>query len=131
MLFAVEKIMENRKRAVEIGLRIKDARTKRGWSQTELGKMFTKPVTQKAITAWESGTNMPRADKMEELSKIFKLPVGYLQYGHTDDKIKKDEEKNMLIMIAQFGDLLSRATPDKLAKVIKVLEEKPKDKTIC
>lgn len=64
------------------GEKIKEERTKRGWTQTELGKKVGKSL--RTVVDWEHGKALPRTRKVyDDLSEVLEVPVSYLL---TDDE---------------------------------------------
>lgn len=57
---------------MSIGKNIKDLRLSAGLSQAELGKIAG--VTDKAVSAWESGTKTPRMGPIEKIAAHFGVP---------------------------------------------------------
>lgn len=68
---------------MEFHQRLKDLRTESGYTQKQIAEMLN--IKQPPYQRWESGANKPRADKLEELAKIFNVSISYL-LGETDIK---------------------------------------------
>ena len=51
-------------------------RKEKGWSQEDLGAQMN--VSRQAVSRWESGSAVPEVEKLEDLSKLFGVSVGYL-----------------------------------------------------
>lgn len=58
-------------------------RKEKGWSQEDLGAQMN--VSRQAVSRWESGSAVPEVEKLEDLSKLFGVSVGYLL--ETEDEI--------------------------------------------
>ena len=58
----------------KVGKRITELRKEKNWSQDKLAEKLD--VTRQTIYNWESGSVAPTADKLAELSKLFKVSVG-------------------------------------------------------
>lgn len=54
-------------------------RKKKNLTQEQLAKMLG--VTRTTVTLWERGTNKPRLEMIEKLTKIFNCPIDKLLYG--------------------------------------------------
>lgn len=61
--------------------RLRSLRTERGWTQEELSQRLNS--TKSAVANWETGTRVPKADKLEEIADLFNVDLGYL-LGKTD-----------------------------------------------
>lgn len=58
-------------------------RKEKGWSQEDLGAQMN--VSRQAVSRWESGSAVPEVEKLEDLSKLFGVSVGYLL--ETEDEV--------------------------------------------
>lgn len=56
---------------IDIGQRIKELRTEKGWTQKELAKQVG--VSQKAIDYWERNVNEPKIGYFIALLKVFDI----------------------------------------------------------
>ena len=75
--------------ANELGLILRSARKKQGWSQASLAALMH--VSRAAVTQWENGTTSPSTNKLLELSKIFGIDF-VLASGSLEDREKGYEE---------------------------------------
>ncbi|ACU76138.1 protein of unknown function DUF955 [Catenulispora acidiphila DSM 44928] len=64
--------------AVEVGQRIRAARTRRGWSQAELAARLAGQPTPTAISYWESGRRSVGLDDLIELARVLGLGISEL-----------------------------------------------------
>lgn len=55
------------------GEKIRELRTKRGWTQVQLGEKLN--VSSHAISKWETDTNMPSAEGLKEVADLFKVTI--------------------------------------------------------
>ena len=78
------KINDRTETRVRMGKIIKEARTKKGLTQSDLGKMLGK--SNNAITNWEKGTNSPDVDSIELLCSILGIPVNYMFKPRENEK---------------------------------------------
>lgn len=62
-----------------LGSRIKTARTRAGLSQAALGKVFG--ISREAVSAWESDTNAPTADKLGRIAQETSVRAEWLITG--------------------------------------------------
>ena len=61
------------------GILIKEARTKKGYTQSELGDLLG--VTNKAVSRWENGESFPDIGVLENLSQIIEVSIQDLVVG--------------------------------------------------
>ena len=64
---------------VHVGLRLREARTLKNWTQTELGERVGLSFQQ--IQKYENGANRIGASRLWHLSQILELPVSYFFEG--------------------------------------------------
>ena len=64
----------------QIGQRIREARTRRSWSQAQLAKAAS--VSQPTVANWESGSHSPRDAALERLSSALHVERLWLLEGH-------------------------------------------------
>ena len=58
---------------------IRNARTKKGYTQVELGDLIG--VTNKAISRWEKGDSFPDISVIEELSRVLDIRIQDIVIG--------------------------------------------------
>ena len=85
--------------------RIKELRTSRGMTQTDLAKIMA--VTRSSVNAWEMGISVPTAAKLVELSLFFHVSTDYilgLDQRETIDLNGLDEEQKHILyaMLSYF-----------------------------
>lgn len=56
-----------------VGILIKEGRTRKGMTQTELAKLLH--VSVAAVSKWETGKNIPDMSNMERVARILDIPV--------------------------------------------------------
>jgi transcriptional regulator with XRE-family HTH domain len=66
-----------------IGERISQARTRRGWNQSELARRLDKP--RQHLSQVEQGKQQPRAELLIEIATVLGVSTDYL-LGLTDDE---------------------------------------------
>lgn len=72
-------MIDYKKRAVEVGKRIKNEREKCGWSRKKfLPKIFMSENSFKAIQSWENGDRLPDLTSLARMAELFKCDIGYL-----------------------------------------------------
>lgn len=70
--------MDENKKAV--ATRIKAIRLEKGMNLEEFGKLFG--VSKSTVSHWESGTNLPNAERLKTIAKIGDITVNELLYGN-------------------------------------------------
>lgn len=74
--------MAHEKREVEaLGLKLKAARTAAGMTQTEVAQMLTESgyeTGKAAVSAWETGRNVPDTLVLKRLAKHYKVTADFL-----------------------------------------------------
>lgn len=71
---------------------IKTEREKRGWTQTEFGAMIG--INSSAISRIENGTQKFSKDKLDKLSKIFKIELQSIKDLFYADKFAREAYEN-------------------------------------
>ena len=95
-----------------LGDKIKQLREHKGYSQEELANLLK--VHSVTISKWESGTQEPRAKKLNELAKIFNVSNEYLldntetmnKYAYEQDNSKKEDNK---LGVGYWGNIVDNA----------------------
>jgi transcriptional regulator with XRE-family HTH domain len=82
------------------GERLKQLRTERQITQTDLGQIFEQPKAQTTIGTWESGRRQPSIEDIITIAQYFNVSVDWL-FGLTNERknieaIKKEEEPREL-----------------------------------
>lgn len=85
-----------------IGARIKELRASRGMTQAELAAIAG--VTDKAVSTWEKGANVPRMGAIEKLASFFKVSKAYLM-GETDSLVSVIRPSSGSIRIPVLGSI--------------------------
>lgn len=76
------------------GERIKQLRTKKGLSQSQLAELIG--VKKNTVSTWERGTRKPDFPALDSMSNIFEVSIGYI-VGDSEDltPIKKPTEEEL------------------------------------
>lgn len=91
----------------DIGLRIKEARSAKGWTQQRLADTLN--VTVQSVSQWETGRTQPEIDRLIALAGILDVHWDWLKTG---------EIKNDLKTYYSFG--LEKDIMDRLAPIVEV-----------
>lgn len=79
-----------------LGQKIKDMRKQMGISQEMLGEILN--ISRQAITKWENDTGVPEVYNLQELAKVFGVPVDYF----LSDKSTSYNTKQLDIDITKY-----------------------------
>ena len=90
--------------------KLKDIRKKFGLSQEDLAEMLN--VSRQAITKWESGNGIPDVSNLQEISKVFSVPV---------DALLNDESH--LPLVSMKKELDKTKYSSKFSSYAEILEE--------
>ena len=74
----------------KFGDTISRLRKEKGLTQSQLGKLLN--VSYQAISKWENDLAEPSLQSIEEMSKIFDVPVSYF-FNESDDEIETSQKK--------------------------------------
>lgn len=86
----------------EVGRRIREARSKLGISQTELGQLLSRPRSHVAISDVERGKTKLDIEELAEFARILEQPLGYFTetgtrpqviYHRSAQHVSPDERK--------------------------------------
>ncbi|EKU93148.1 LexA repressor [Alloiococcus otitis] len=96
----------------DVGGRIKELRTGRDFSQTELAhKMGYKNYT--TITKWESNNSLPRGKELKMLAELFNVTTDYI-LGLSDEKYPVDDS---------ISSIYSQLNPDRQKKAYRYTQD--------
>ncbi|WP_390253077.1 helix-turn-helix domain-containing protein [Vibrio parahaemolyticus] len=74
-----------------IGIRIKELRNLRGFSQDELAHKLN--LTKSTISQWELGKAYPKRKNIIQLSDFFDVAVEFLEHGIRSESELKESKK--------------------------------------
>ncbi len=82
---------------------IREARTKKNYTQTELGDLIG--VTNKAVSRWENGESFPDIGILENLSKVLEIKIQDIVVG----EVQADDETALteVVRLAKLQKILS------------------------
>lgn len=73
-----------------MGKKIKEAREKKDLSQKDFAKLLN--VSQASVSKYESGENIPRMNKLKQISSILDTPLSYF----LEESQEKSEKKELI-----------------------------------
>jgi transcriptional regulator with XRE-family HTH domain len=92
----------------QLGLRIIQARKRRGWHQEELASRVG--ATRAMLGRWERGLNAPSLEGLAKLSEVLEVTLEELVLGHTPPApVLSPEQRNGLAM--SINHLIETARP--------------------
>ncbi len=83
---------------MELGEKIKQARTNKGWSQEILASMVH--VTRQAVAKWEIGDNEPSIEMIKKLSSVLGVSVMYLMDENDEQGDETKDTQNQVLVSA-------------------------------
>lgn len=100
---------------MDIARKIRELRKEKDWSQAELGEKIG--VTQRHISSWENGANVPSADALIRLSEVLRVSIDYLLLDNVPrEGTHKIDDFSLYDVFRQAEDL-----PDEEKKAIEQL----------
>lgn len=74
-----------------VGQLIRSARKTRGWTQDELADAIGETVTKSLVSRYETGSVLPRIERLEEILKLCGVPVipPLIKAGYRDTAVEK------------------------------------------
>jgi len=98
----------------KIGNRIREARTRKGWSQQQLAERMS--VTRGAISQWESGETELSLKRLSALAESLGTSEDWLRTGRDGttpqpggQPVTRDEWKAALLLAEKFSDQLTKS----------------------
>lgn len=79
-------IMKEEKTAFDFGLRIRQLREERGWSQKELGQRIG--VSKQPVFSYEANVQMPPLERAKRIAEIFGVSLDYLVGWESDPSLR-------------------------------------------
>ena len=71
----------------EVGRRIRQIRTNKGFTLESFGKLFG--ASKSNVQKWENGISLPNKDRLYNISKIAGITVNELLYGNTEKDVEE------------------------------------------
>lgn len=88
----------------KIGCFIKSLRLEKGLTQEQLAEVLG--VTNRSVSRWENGNNLPDLSVLLELAKYFEVDVGDVLGGERKDGNMDEKMKETLLKVADYEQLL-------------------------
>ena len=85
-----------------VGTFIKELRNQAHLSQEELGEKLL--VTNKTVSRWETGANMPDIGLLVELAEFYDVSIPEIINGERKSEKMDKETKETILQVAQYGD---------------------------
>lgn len=84
----------------KMGLFIKDMRKEKGFTQEQLAE--TLGVSNRSISRWENGANMPDFDIVIHLAKFFNVSIEELLDGEKKEDIVNKEKEEAMLKVSDY-----------------------------
>ncbi|MCK9525172.1 MAG: helix-turn-helix domain-containing protein [Limnochordia bacterium] len=85
----------------KFGLFLKELRKEKGLTQEQLAEVLG--VSNRSISRWENGVNMPDFDLVMEMAKFFDIAVGELLDAERKEDMMDMETEESLLKVADYG----------------------------
>ena len=89
----------------KIGCFIKSLRLEKGLTQEQLAEVFS--VTNRSVSRWENGNNLPDISIILELAKYFEVEVGEILDGERKDVNMDEKTEETILKVADYEHLLN------------------------
>lgn len=89
----------------KIGCFIKSLRLEKGLTQEQLAEVLS--VTNRSVSRWENGNNLPDLSVLLELAKYFEVDVGDVLDGERKDGNMDEKTEETLLKVADYEQLLN------------------------
>lgn len=84
----------------KIGIFLKELRKEKNLTQEQLAEILG--VTNRSISRWENGVNMPDFDLVIEIAKYYDVGVEEILYGERKNEMIDKETEQMLLKVAEY-----------------------------
>ena len=92
----------------EVGIRIKQIRTSKGYTLEAFGKLFN--VSKSNVLKWEQGQSLPNKDRLYNISKIAGITVNELLYGNIEKDVEELYQRLIKLPRGEFINLMMRVS---------------------
>lgn len=86
----------------KIGLFLKELRREQGLSQEQFSEIMN--VSNRTVSRWETGRNMPDLDILIEISKYYDVDLREILDGERKSEKMNQEEKDTLLKVADYAE---------------------------
>lgn len=86
----------------KIGLFLKTLRKEKGLTQEQLAEHFQ--ISNRTISRWETGSNMPDLSMLVELADFYGLDISEIIDGERKNENMTKEEKESLLLVADYAE---------------------------
>ncbi len=84
----------------KIGLFLRELRKEKELTQEQLAEQFN--VSNRTVSRWETGTNMPDLSVLVELSDFYQVDIKEIIDGERKSEIMNDETRDTLVKVAEY-----------------------------
>ena len=86
----------------KIGMFLKKLRKEKELTQAQLAEYFN--VSDRTISRWETGNNMPDLSMLVELADFYDVDIREIIDGERKSEIMNNEEKETLLLVADYAE---------------------------
>lgn len=84
----------------KIGLFLKELRKESGFTQEQLSEKLG--VTNRSVSRWENGSNMPDFDMVIEMANLYGVTIEELLDGERKENMIEKEQETTLLKVAEY-----------------------------
>jgi len=100
----------------KIGLFLRELRKEKELTQEQLAEQFN--VSNRTVSRWETGTNMPDLSVLVELSDFYQVDIKEIIDGERKSEKMNEETRETLVKVAEYTEEEKKAQQYKMRKVI-------------
>lgn len=86
----------------KVGRFLKELRSKKGITQEQLAEFMN--VSNRTVSRWETGSNMPDLDVLIELADYYEVEIRELLDGERKNETMNETEKDTLLKVADYSN---------------------------
>lgn len=90
----------------EVGRRIRQIRTNKGFTLEAFGKLFQ--TDKSNVHRWENGVSLPNKDRLYNISKIAGITVNELLYGNIEQDVEELYQRLIKLPEANILEIFRR-----------------------
>ncbi len=87
---------------IKIGMFLKKLRNEKGQTQEQLAEQFN--VSNRTVSRWETGSNLPDLTLLVELSDYYEVDIREIINGERKSENMNQEEKETLKIVAEYAE---------------------------
>ena len=100
----------------KIGLFLRELRKEKEFTQEQLAEQFN--VSNRTVSRWETGTNMPDLSVLVELSDFYQVDIKEIIDGERKSETMNEETRETLAKVAEYTEEEKKIQNYKMRKII-------------